>query len=316
MRAYVNELALAEACAAANPECKPLEVLLATRHKYGILANVLFCARGMPATEVRPNLCLRDVGGQLPRDKQRLLFQWTDRKGPFIDDDRQPMDQDLFWFGKDDVTDLGLGEAARRILSTSPAVAFSPVHNQTSRFAADPLTIIHGLLEEPIKDVEVPNYLESAALAERMEAEQPEPKTWVELLARARERFDRLCIGEHCDEILSRHPYRPHQGGRILDLLGKLQEIKAETGEGGELSAEGLKLYHQFFVGDRAWFTGESERRKQAPDTFTFPDPSGPGTLTCFWHGKISSGAFRLHFEWPVESPRERLRVAYIGPHL
>ncbi len=270
----------------------------------------------MPATEVRPNLSLRDVGRQLARDKQRLLFRWTDRNGPFIDDDRQPMDEDLFWFGKDDVTELGLGEAARRTLSSLPAVAFSPVHSQASRFAADSLTIIHGLLEEPIADVKVPNYLESAALAKSIEAEQPAPKNWGELLTQARQDFDRLCIGDHCDQILSRQPYQSHQAERILKLLRVLQELVETMGEDGELSAEGRRLHSQFFVGKEAWFTEESETRRHSPRTFTFPNPTGPGELTCFWHGKIRSGFFRLHFEWPVESPRERLRVAYIGPHL
>ena len=316
MRAYVNELALAEACAAARPEHAPLEALLEARRQCPALVSGLFCARDMPRTEVRPNLCLREVGGQLPREKQRLLFEWTGKKGPFIEDDRQAMDQDLFLFGDDEVTDLGLGEAARHILSSFSAAALSPVHSSTSRFAADPLVVVHGLHEEPIAQVPVPNFLESAALAEAIAAEWPEPKTWAELLTRARQRFDRLCIGDHCDQALSRQPYQPHQGRRMLELLDVLQRLMKEMGEDGELSAEGRQLQNQFFVGKNACFTDESETRKQSPQTFTFPDPTGQGSLTCFWHGKIRSGSFRLHFEWPVESPREGLRVAYIGPHL
>lgn len=316
MRAYVNELALAEACAAANPEHAPLEALLEARRQYPALVSGLFCARNMPSTEVRPNLSLREVGGQLPPEKQRLLFEWTGKKGPFIDDDRQVMDQDLFLFGDDEVTELGLGEAARRILSSFSTAALSPVHNPTSRFAADPLVVVHGLHEEPFARVPVPNFLESAALAEAIEAEWPEPKTWAELLTRARQRFDRLCIGDHCDQNLSRKPYQPHQGRRVLELLDVLQRLMQEMGEDGELSAKGRELQNQFFVGKNAWFTDESETRKHSPERFTFPDPAGQGTLTCSWHGKIRSDSFRLHFEWPVESPREGLRVAYIGSHL
>ena len=316
MRAYVNELALAEACAAAKPEYVPLEVLLVARYKHQVLSDALFCARGLLGTRVRPNLCLRDLGDKLPHDKRRLFFQWTATKGPFIDDDRQVIDQDLFLFGDDEVTDLGLGEAARRILFKFSAAAFSPVHSPTSRFAPDPLVVVHGLHEEPLANVPVPNYLEPAALAEVMQADRPEPKNWPELLSKARQRFDRLCIGNHCDRILSRQPYRPPQARRILELLDVLQRLMEEMGVDGELTAEGSDLRSQFFVGDRAWFTSESQSRKQSPDTFTFPNPSGPGTLECLWHGKISSGAFRLHFEWPVSDPSNRLRIAYIGPHL
>ena len=316
VRAYINELALAEACAAARPEHAPLEALLAARHRHDSLANALFCARGLLGMGVRPNLCLGDLGGKLPHDRRRLFFQWTATRGPFIEDDRQAIDQDLFLFGDDEVTDLGLGEAARRILSLFSAAALSPVHSPTSRFASDPLVVVHSLPEEPIAEVPVPNFLESAALAEAIEAERPEPKTWAELLTHARRRFDRLCIGDHCDRFLFRQPYQPHQGKRILELLDVLQRLMEEMGEDGELSAEGRNLHSQFFVGENAWFSDESEPRKQSPGTFTFPDPAGQGTLTCFWHGKIRSDSFRLHFEWPVEPPRERLRVAYIGPHL
>lgn len=119
MRAYVNELALAEACAAASPEEAPLLALLEGRHRHAVLASALFCARAMPATSVREGLSLRDLGQRLPR----------------------------------------------------------------------------------------------------------------------------------------------------------------------------------------------------APDRFTFPDPAGPGTLTCFWHGKIRSEALRMHFEWPPADPTGPLRVVYIGPH-
>lgn len=316
MRAYVNELALAEACAAAEPEYIPLEALLAARYRHQVLADALFCARGLLGTRVRPNLCLRDLGDKLPHDKRRLFFQWTATKGPFIDDDRQAIDQDLFLFGDDEVTDLGLGEAARRILSSFSAAALSPVHCSTSRFAPDPLVVVHGLPDEPLAEVPVPNYLEPDALAEAIQADRPEPKNWPELLSEARQRFDRLCIGDHCDQILSRQPYRPPQARRILELLDVLQRLMEEMDKDGELSDEGLRLHSKHFVGKNAWFTDETKTRRQSSETFTFPDPTGSGRLTCFWHGKIRSDAFRLHFEWPVRSSMERLRVAYIGPHL
>ena len=270
----------------------------------------------MLRTRVRSNLCLRDLGAQLPHDKRRLFFQWTAKRGPFIDNDRQTIDLDLFLFGDDEVTDLGLGEAARRILSSWSAAMLSPVHGPASRFAADPLVVVHGLHDEPFAQVPVPNYLEPDALAKAIQTDRPEPKNWPELLSEARQHFDRLCIGEHCDQILSRQPYQPHQARRILELFNVLQRIMQEMREDGGLSAEGRDLHSQFFVGKNAWFTDETETRKQSLKTFTFPNPAGQGTLTCFWHGKIRSDAFRLHFEWPVESPRERLRVAYIGPHL
>ena len=283
----------------------------------GILFSSRGCiARGECHTEIRLGVSLAKVGRRLPRDKRGLLFQWTGKKGPFIEDDRQATDDDLFLFGDEDVTNLGLGEAARCILATLPAATLSPVHDPASRFAADPLCVVHGLAEEPIGHVSVANFLETNALADALRAAGPEPETWPELLAEARARFDRLHIGSYCDGILARHPYHPPGGRKILDLLDVLQRLMAEMDSEGRLSQAGLERYNKFFVEERARFSDESESRRNSPETFTFPDPDGDGTLVCFWHGKVSTPAFRIHFEWPVSSPVRRLRIVYIGPHL
>ena len=272
----------------------------------------------MPNTEIRPGVRLAEVGRQLPRDKRGLLFQWVTKKGPFIEDDRQEADDDLFLFDGEDVTNLGLGEAARRILATLPAATLSPVRNPASRFAADPLCVVHGLEIEPIGHVPVANFLETNALADALRAARPEPEptTWSELLTEARRRFDRLHIGTHCDDILARYTYYPPGGRRILERLDVLQRLMTEMDDDGSLSEDGKELRNRHFVGKRSWFSGESEGRKNSPETFTFPDPDGDGTLVCFWHGKISTPAFRIHFEWPVSPPVRRLRIVYIGPHL
>ncbi len=89
-----------------------------------------------------------------------------------------------------------------------------------------------------------------------------------------------------------------------------------EMNNDGRLSEAGEELRNTYFVGERSWFSDESETRKRSPETFTFPDPDGDGTLVCFWRDKVSTRAFRIHFEWPVSPPVRRLRVVYIGPHL
>ena len=316
LRAFVNELALAEACAAAHPSHAPLGALIEARRRHPVLVEGLYCASGMPNTEIRPGVRVSAVGWRLPRDKRGLLFQWVSKKGPFIEDDPQAADDDLFLFEGEDVTNLGLGEAARRTLAKRPAAALSPVQDPASRFAVDPLCVVHGLEEEPIGRVPVTNFHETNALADALRAARPEPETWPELLAEARARFDRLHIGSHCDRVLARPPYHPPGGRRVLELLDVLQRLMTEMDSGGRLSEAGEELRNTYFVGERSWFSDESETRKHSPETFTFPDPDGDGTLVCFWHGKVSTRAFRIHFEWPVSPPVRRLRVVYIGPHL
>lgn len=312
MHAYVNELALAEACAAAVPEQAPLVALLKARHSHAVLATTLFCARAMPITRVRQGLLLRDLGQRLPRDQKNLLFAWAAKF-----DERQPADPDLFVFGEDevDVTERGLGEAARRLLSCHAAGMLSPVEDPASRFAVNPLVVIQGLRDEAHDHIPVPNFLNAATLAKVVQDDLPDPTNWREALAQARHRFDRLLIGDHCDTSLSKETFRPHQGRRVTELFTVLQTLMEEMDQGGRLSPKGEQLRREHFVGKRAWFSDESESNKRAPKRYTFPDPAGTGTLICFWHGKIPTDALRMHFEWPPADPAGRLRVVYIGGH-
>ena len=318
MRAYVNELALAEACSVAVPEQRPLLALLEGRHCHPALASALYCTKAMPLTRVREGVQLRDLAQQLARDQKRMFFAWTDKGGPFVEDDRQPVELDLFVFGEDEieVTERGLGEAARRILCLQAACVHSPVEDPESRFAANPLLVVQGLRDDAINHIDVPNFLSATALAEAVQADWPDPTNWAEALAQARQRFDRLLIGKHCDTVLSKETFRLHQNRRLRELFAVLQSLMEQMGEGGGLSAKGQALRGKYFVGARAWFSNESESNQRDRARYTFPDPAGTGKLLCFWHGKIGSDAWRMYFEWPPADPSGRLRVVYIGPHL
>ena len=316
MRAFVNELALAEACAKARPSHLPILSLLEFRQRHRSLRSVLYCTRTLVNTVVDEKQSIADICRTLPREKIGLLFQWLVNQGPFVESVRVPVDDDLFQFEGIDVTDLGLGEAARRAVLQEHAAAFSAVQDFPSRFRVNPLIIVQGLVEDPIQKIRVWNLIDLSELADAIAAAVPEPSSWVELLASCRDAFDRLHIGNHCDDVLARHPFHPAAGRRIRNLLEVLQRLMLQMDCSGGLSASGVDLRERFFVGDRAWFTSESETRKGDKQRFTFPDPDGASTLVCYWHGKVSTPAFRVHFEWPVSRPSERLRVAYIGPHL
>lgn len=316
MRIFVNELALSEACASASPPYTPLTQLLVMRHKHPVIAGVLYCARAMPSTEVRSGVTLADVARTMPHDERRQLFAWVDKYGPFIDDDRQSIDDDLFFFGTVEVTECGLGEAARRILASHSAAVFSASVHQRSPFAADAVCVVQGFPDEAIDHVDVPNYRHDVALRQALAALGPTPTSWNDLLSQCRTDYDRLLIGTYCDRVLAPYPYRPNVGTRVVFLLGVLQRMMTEMREDGSLTTVGITLHEQYFVGKRALFTNESKTRKRSTAEFTFPDPAGSGSLVCRWHGKISTPAYRIHFEWPVPAPLRRLKVVYIGPHL
>ena len=270
----------------------------------------------MASTEIRPGVTLANVAQTMPRDKKNQLLAWVSKRGPFIESDRQTVEDDLFFFGETEVTDLGLGEAARRIMVSLCAAVFSVVNDEGSRFSTTPLRVMQGLPDDVVDCIDVPNYWDGMVLSRALADLAPEPATWNELLSSCREVSDRLVVGSHCDKILAPHPYSPRIGRRIKELLEVLQLLMLEMNPDGSLTHTGNTLLQKFFVGKRAPFSDESASRKQNPSAFTFPDPEGGGTLTCYWHGKVSFKAYRLHFEWPVQPPRERLRVAYIGPKI
>ena len=178
------------------------------------------------------------------------------------------------------------------------------------------MRVIQGLPDDPLNVVDVPNYTDAVALATKLSGTRPLPRTWTGLLALCREDFDQLNIGSYCERVILRHPYSASAGRKIRELFEVLQLLMTELDASSGLSALGVQIREKYFVGERAWFTDESATRKKKKQTFTFPDPDGGGTLVCYWHGKVSTGSLRVHFEWPIERPSERLRVVYIGPHL
>jgi len=316
MRVFLNELALADAWTSASSVHQRLTDILRARQRQPVLRDALYCAHGMGGVQTPAGIPIFRAAQELPRDIRLQLFEWIAKHGPFIEDDRQVIDEDLFFFEEDDVTDLGLGEAARRIRAELRAAILSPVGNEHSRFSGSPLGVVHGFPDEPIAQVPVPNYTESDPLVEALRVLDPNPTNWHDFLETCRHRFDLLHIGPHCDETLGRFPYMPAAGRRIIELLNVLQRIRAEMDHAGQLSPTGRELRNTFFTGRRAWFSNESEGRRQRPRNFTFPDPEGGNDIICFWHGKVSTAAIRIHFDWPVESGTQRLRVVYIGPHI
>lgn len=316
MRVFLNELALADAWTSTSSAHRTLTDILQTRQRQPMFRDALYCGQAIGGVLTPAGLSLARAAKELPRDTRLQLFEWIAKRGPFIENDRQPIDQDLFFFEDDEVTDLGLGEAARRIRVNFRAAAFSPIKDKHSRFSGSPLTVVQGFQDEPIAQVSIANYTESTAVVEVLYALDPDPTNWQDLLETCRHRFDLLHIGTHCDETLGHFPYMPAAGRRIIELLKVLHHIRAEMDHAGQLSTTGLELRNKFFTGQRAWFSDESEGRKRKPGKFTFPDPEGGNDIVCFWHGKVSTAAIRVHFDWPIQPGTRRIRIAYIGPHI
>jgi hypothetical protein len=261
---------------------------------------------------------LQQTFASFNRDEKLQILGWLNQSGPFFENEREFEKNDYFSFEGVEVTDLGLGEAARRIIHGSLAAVFSLLGGSVRDFRQSPLIVRHGIDEAPYGDCDVPNMWTVEALIAAAETSPPEPASWPEVIELATKDFPKVLLGEGCGATLSGYPYNPSMARRIRALLGVLQGIMENMDLDGTLTADGERLRQTYFVGDRSWFSDESDTNKNRFEKeMTFPDPEDTTkNITCFWHGKINNPKFRIHFEWPVKTPKTGLKVPYIGPKI
>jgi hypothetical protein len=318
MRIFLNELSIDGGFPSREAVRATLMELVRTRNRSRQLEKSLYCSFSLPSRRGWAPETLQETLATFRRDEKAQILGWLSQRGPFLEQDRQAEENDFFSFEGEDVTELGLGEAARRLLHGSEAAVYSLSEGSARDFRRTPLPVIHGLVEDPYQTLDVPNYWTIQELLQISESALPEPESWTELLDRADDQFDRLIIGSHCYAVLEGSPFNPSLARRIIALLKNLQALMKEMDEHGTLTAAGEELRQTHFIGERALFSDESACNKvYFKEDMTFDDPMNAGNrITCFWHGKINTPKFRIHFEWPVGSPKNGMKVVYIGPKI
>jgi len=267
-----------------------LEPILRLRHKRPDLRSRIFCSRSLCLRLVTPSSNLQQtiiaIGDPVFR---RLALQWFANAGPFWDESRAPTTDDYFNFEGEDVTDQGLGEAARRRLVQMPAHSFSFLDPPANRFLLASLAVQHGLPEDPLGRIDVPNDWSTDAVEALAEVR---PSSWVEMLEQCRTALGLLIFSDDIVNQLRSYPFHDGVAGRINDLLKILQALALQTREDSSFTEEGLRLYQMHFVGEKASFTDESDANKRDfKSEMTFRDPTGPiERLFCPWHGKVKIG--------------------------
>jgi hypothetical protein len=240
----------------------------------------------------------------------KSVLAWLSSAGPFCDDNQTPISDDLFYFENEDVTDQGLGEAARRTLLGIDAYAYS-FSGPFTRFQRSPLVV------ESLRDPQVIlNFWETAAVEAKVAGVRPE--SWGHLIELAGQRLPNIVLASDIAKQLRPSPFNSRQAENILELLSILEQIVLETLPDSSLTTLGMELIRKYFQGASPAFTDESASNKRdfAKD-LSFPDPADrQQSLFCPWHGKISFGFFRLHFEWPRPRGQRQIKVAYTGPKI
>lgn len=317
MKWFINDSSLQGQFGDRNVFRDRLRQLIELRTRHPRLKDSLRVSAMMPRSPVDGTATLSDVMFEAKdRDLTRAVMSWFDRTGPFIEDDQAAENDDYFEYQGVEVTRTGLGEAARRTKLGENCATFS-FEGGVIDFAVDPLVTDHGLVEERLGVYEVNNRWDAARLEDDIRAMRAPPTNWTELVTVARERFPHLDIAD-LDQArdLAREPFENSIANSALSLLSYLECYAADRRADGSAGPHGSEVVKQYFNGDRALFSDESESNKaQYSQELTFQSPDGRSVFAP-WHGKISHRYFRLHFEWPFTPERDRIAVLYLGPKI
>ena len=317
MEWHINDLSLDGQFADPKTFKAALEPLLQLRHRDPLLRSRLYCSRLLHTCQVTATANLRQtVVATRDRTFVGLVLGWMAKYGPFWDDDRQPNVDDYFEYETHDVTDQGLGEAARRKLVGIVANAFSFQGSQL-QFTKSTLLVQQGLAEAPIANVNIDNHWKVEQLAVAAQSSKIY-HSWHDVYYEIKSRFDGLIIPDNVIEALLATPFSEQVTKRIFELLRVLNYLITESDENNELSQAGKALLADHFVGKKAWFTNESSGNKvNFKEELTFSDPDdATKKIFCPWHGKIKTPQIRIHFQWPRPAGQKEIKVVYIGPKI
>lgn len=317
MRWYLNDASLQAQFADLGRFESILRDLLGARSRVPAIKQNLRSTRSLQEALAGPGVSVRQFLHRCrDRDLRTAIFNWLDRTGPFVDDDRLAEQDDYFEYLDLEVTATGLGEAARRTKAGEECAAFS-FEGGPIDFAIDPIEVDHGLIEERYGIYPVRNHWKTNGLVEHALEGGPQIRTWLSLVETARARFEHLDIGDlHENPMLAREPFEASVRDRALALMGLLNDYMSGRDENGTEGPRSRNVIETHFTGERALFTGESstnEQKFRSEMTFVATDKR---EVFAPWHGKISHRYFRMHFEWPLVPSRRKLPILYLGPKI
>lgn len=313
MDLFVNELSLHGQFSSVGSFVGALKDVLSCRGVADRYRHSFLCPRTLPDRAVLPGMSLREAVRQIKDvNLSRIVLAWLDKHGPFWEDIRAHGPDEYFEHAGEIVTDCGLGEAAFRLAveQLSATVGFCD-----STFCVTPLQVIWRRSDSANQELELPNFWQRERLEEYLSQHESAPQSWPDLIERARVRYRNLTFVDSILDALIGEPFSLTIAERVIVLLGVLDRLKGSFGDDGKLTVDGYQLMQDYFHGDRALFTDESETNKRTfARQMTFRAPTGEA-LFCPYHGKISFRYYRVHHSWPIR-PDEPLYIAYIGPKI
>lgn len=289
-----------------------IDRLMVARNTSRLFGRELYCHRNMAFAQVTRELTMLQAVQQLCAEKKRALIIWITRNGPYWDDARLHNSDDYMECIEQIVTDTAIGEAAFQRFHGGDCQLFSITPSTWER---SPLPVCWHRLDGDIKVAEVINHVNTVSLEAALRL-APEPiMSWEQLGSVCRIRFAHINFSADAFEPFQGCPFVPGAANRIIERFDVLERFIGCFDERGERTAEGHRLYQDYFTGDKAWFSDSSTAEKlefQSELTFKHPDVKGK-TLFCSWHGKVKTPQLRIHFTWPV-CVTDPFYVVYVGP--
>lgn len=315
MQWFVNDLSINSQFQTVLEFKQSLEQVLCLRHQSQVFRNNLFCSRSLVSCLVTPDLTIdKAIYATNDRNFIRLAMEWMGRAGPFWNDNMQPNEDDYFEYSTIDATNTGLGEAARRILAELAAHVYSFPHSQ---FKISPLIVQHGLSEDVLGTISIENHWLIDQIRSCLGSVH-NFGNWNEVNADIRTRFQGLRFSLTLMDSLFPQPFSSQIAHNIFKLLDILNKIALSRNPDGSMNPNGLELCKNHF-GSNALFAPESTTNKTLfENDLTFIDPDNENNkLFCDWHGRINNTQpIRIHFEWPIPTNQQVIKVVYIGPKI
>ena len=283
-----------------------------TAQRYG---RELHCHRKILNAQVTRSMSLPQAIQGLARNERRLVMQWLTRHGPFWEDERRHTPDEYLECNGAVVTDTAVGEAAYRCLDR---IETSLVSLIPSSWDFSPAVVQWQKSDEEAETVEIVNYRDADTLEGDLRTAPPRIASWEMLAKMSKARCTQLTLSSDCFDPLEGYPFVSKAAQDILSRLETLNRLKTCFDAEGKRTAEGHRLYREYFTGERAWFSDSSVTEENKFRTeMTFPHPALSGEpLFCPWHGKVShTPPLRIHFSWPVTAA-DPLYVVYVGPKI
>lgn len=314
MEWILNNLSLEKKFCNVNEFLGCMDSFLKCKFSHALLNSGVLCPRDIGGVEVVESISFtKAVMSFAPKDLKTQILSWVNKNGPFWPDDREVNENDYFQYEEIDVTDMGLGECARRTIVEKNVCSFS----LGSSFNTTPLSVSHGLEEEPLGLYDIDNIWLLDELLKSADATIPPPSCWKTALEHLKQKNSRLIFSTSLYEQISELPYSSTVLDRALELCRVLECYLKSRDENGEMTDESHEIIKCHFHGDKAWFSDETDADiRKFKQELTFVDSRDDSKKVYSFHGKIKTPQVRMYFEWPIPPDQNDIQILYFGPKI